>query len=325
MARRSVALFGCWLLSACGGRSSLDRWSPGSGGSIATPGGSGGESGFWTVLTDQDRPTAYAEGTALWSPNPGDVWLAHQATEPPSSRLAHFDGESWSDQGLSAGESHSIWASARDDVYVILEDSSSSVMRWNGQVWSPLADTIPLGAISGSSSRNIWAISRQAPPTISLWNGQTWARVTNLLGIRLRDVDAQPGGDAWAVGEAGFVAHYDGAWSTRYVGTADLLAVWSASPDAIWIADSEGSVHFHGPSGSGWLSTRLSTGVWYDVWGRSADDVWLVGAMGQARHWDGSEWSIVTLPTQNTLRAVSGNAEEIWIAGDGVLLRGRAR
>lgn len=50
------------------------------------------------------------------------------------------------------------------------------------------------------------------------------------------------------------------------------------------------------------------------VWGSGANDVWLVGAAGIVDHWDGNEWTSMSVKTNWSLQAVWGTGpNDVWI------------
>jgi ligand-binding sensor domain-containing protein len=72
---------------------------------------------------------------------------------------------------------------------------------------------------------------------------------------------------------------------------------------------------------------RLPTDDFYGVAGARADDVWFVGATGKILHWDGTEMTSATAPSNKALRWISMlSATQGFIAGDeGALIELRSR
>jgi len=104
---------------------------------------------------------------------------------------------------------------------------------------------------------------------------------------RLNALWGSGGNDIWAVGDQGVTRHWDGdAWTVV------------ASPV---VSDLRG------------------------VWGSRSDDVWAVGDDGTVIHWDGASWTVKEIPAsadrRPRLRAINGTGDDVWIAGEGVLLR----
>ena len=109
---------------------------------------------------------------------------------------------------------------------------------------------------------------------------------------------------------------------TNAIGNAndDLLAIWGASPDAMWGVGGGGSILVS--SGGIWqLATSPTTADLTGVWGASATDIFAVGSAGTIVHYDGTAWSVVSSPTTKALHAINGHVAagqvQIWAVGDG--------
>src|SRR5262245_16712274 len=62
-------------------------------------------------------------------------------------------------------------------------------------------------------------------------------------GNRVNGMSGSSSADAWLVGDAGTVVHWDGQkWQPVYgdLEDLDLYAVWAGSPDDVWIAGDNG-------------------------------------------------------------------------------------
>jgi hypothetical protein len=137
-----------------------------------------------------------------------------------------------------------------------------------------------------------------------------------------------------AVGYYGVVIQReDGVWGHRESGVdAPLWGVWGAQEDDLWAVGGggpEGSPILLHDDGEGWSTVDVSAQVGssnalYKVWGRSADDVYAVGGGGLILHYDGEVWSAEDTPTGSTLIGISGDDDEVVVAGgrsSGVVLR----
>jgi photosystem II stability/assembly factor-like uncharacterized protein len=170
--------------------------------------------------------------------------------------------------------------------------------------WSPVSPPCPMGdfepecvklrAVWVESSERQWFAGDEGKIFRTDPNGNGGApnrlRLVEMNSRSLRRLSGLwgfDGNDVWAVGDQGVLRHWNGeAWSIV------------ASPV---LAD------LHG------------------VWGARPDDVWAVGEDGTVVHWDGVSWSVKDIPfsadQRPRLRAVAGAGEDVWIAGEGVLLR----
>jgi hypothetical protein len=157
-----------------------------------------------------------------------------------------------------------------------------------------------------------------------------WCWVNPLpQGNSLRGVWAAGPTDAWAVGAAGTIVHWDGVrWSLSASGTTEyLVAVWGSSARDVWAVGLGGTiVHW---DGARWSS--VASGTTYDLVdlsGSGPDDVWALGSIDRSPvttgtnqpptvHWDGKSWSPVDFAATSIW---ANGADDVWaLAGDVVL------
>ncbi|MBN9160762.1 MAG: hypothetical protein BGO98_26985 [Myxococcales bacterium 68-20] len=107
-----------------------------------------------------------------------------------------------------------------------------------------------------------------------------------------------------------------------------LNGIWGFGDDDVWAVGVQGVIR-HWGGGDAW--TIVPSPVTADlnaVWGARPDDVWAVGDDGVVLHWDGKEWTLTPTPygieNRPPLYAVSGSGADVWIAGQGTLLRSKA-
>jgi hypothetical protein len=137
-------------------------------------------------------------------------------------------------------------------------------------------------------------------------------------GARLSGVWIAPGGDVWAVGDAGLVGRRDtaGTWGWCRAGTGvDFTAIWGAADDDLYITGAAGTLlRWRGVS-----FDPIDVGTTADltgVWGATVGVVFVVGDGGVVRHGDGSGAWVAADVTADELGAVWGaNANDIWIGG----------
>jgi len=148
-------------------------------------------------------------------------------------------------------------------------------------------------SIHGSSPDVLWAVGLEGvtvrvsgaqgdAPTVEVFNSQTWNALSGVW--------AASATDAWAVGSAGTIRHYEGDAST-----------WSVVAD---------------------VPTTANLNA---VWGSSPTDVWAVGDGAVVLHFDGARWSRVKIaglgPRRPSLHTVwMPGPGHVWIGGHGIVL-----
>lgn len=141
---------------------------------------------------------------------------------------------------------------------------------------------------------------------------------------------------AWAVGNDGYIARWDGLVWTQIASPTDktLNAVTFLAPDDGWIAG-EGGLILHW-DGNRWSVVEFETPfpdggsslIWSAIAFSSPDDGWVVGCMGseggntlQAMYWNGEEWQDLPLPivwTSYCLEAITViSPQDVWAIGGG--------
>jgi len=272
--------------------------------------------------------TNFLHGVAALATN--DVWAVGSSANDHGSLtlVEHWTGTRWNVvaspnvAGSISDELLGIVAIAANDIWAVgdatidnptLHTQQALIEHWNGAVWSIVespfsaSEVTALRGISAVSAMDIWAIGAGATgPLIEHWNGTTWSEVPGPSGSHdtLSGVTAVTANDVWAVGTG--IGSY--GWQT-------LIEHWNGTQ---W------KVVERGPR------PGLFTDDLLGVAASSANDVWAVGtARGLTpsssyqpiiEHWNGSAWSIVTIPlpgyaaSLNSIAVVS--ASNIWAVGN---------
>jgi hypothetical protein len=207
-------------------------------------------------------------------------------------------------------------------------------------------------ALSADSPSDIWSVG----DLVSLnFNGSTWKAfpMVNFGNTSMHGVSAISSTNVWAVGEdfegssTSVIQNFDGAkWSVvssphftkgdalngvQAISSTDIFAVGSSSTDS---PDTVSPLieHFDGNQWSAVTTPPVSTGASLNqIAIISSTDMWAVGQMGVldgqqptqpfAMHFDGTQWSIVTVPAPansffNTLASVTAIASnDVWAVG----------
>src|SRR5262249_1425576 len=107
-----------------------------------------------------------------------------------------------------------------------------------------------------------------------------WTPMTVPNGLALHAMWAAGVGDAYAVGDAGALLHYDGdSWRTVAAPTAvPLIAIWGSGPTDIFALANTNDM-FHSTDGTTWSPSALpaATPNLAALWGADATHVFAVG------------------------------------------------
>ena len=119
---------------------------------------------------------------------------------------------------------------------------------------------------------------------------------------------------------------------TAVVTPSTLIALWEAGPDDVFaVSDAGGFFRWRGGT---WRRQAADTNKsFHGIWGSGPDDVYAVGgdgATGFVHHWNGGEWSALTIGAPGPLglpgpigsaAAVGGSgAADVYVVGDGTVL-----
>jgi hypothetical protein len=288
--------------------------------------------------------------TGLWGSADDDIWMVvSDLGGPDSARLMHFDGTKWSTvlwdpSEVQVGSIAAIWGTGRNDVFAA---GSGGVIHFNGSSWVQQVASVNWSALGGTSASDVWAVgadplAQEAGLETGLvghYDGTRWTNqiIPNLPimsippFLQFTGVWAASANDAWIVGPAGTIVHWNGSsWGVRSVlidgmpVTQDLLAVWGSGADDVWIAGQAATLlHF---DGSAWSRPEVSAdidlaglgaaGGFHAVWGSGPRDVWFAGDGGVLIHWDGSRWSAAPSGTTQSLNALWKSPRgDVWAAG----------
>jgi hypothetical protein len=211
------------------------------------------------------------------------------------------------------------------------------IEEWNGSTWSVVAGApasaseSSLSGISGSGPSDIWAVGENSGTSfIEHWNGQSWSHVASPASEppngQLNAVSADSPTDAWAGGSASkvdvnnggvtpLIEHWNGTqWSvspgaintTSSASSGRILSIAAISPTDVWaLADvgqgKENAAEIEHFNGTQWSIVSLPvSAVLHGLSAVSANDVWAVGNQGLTLNWNGTQWSQVANPAGGT-------------------------
>lgn len=225
------------------------------------------------------------------------------------------------------GALYGVFGSSSSDVWAVGE--AGAILHWTGSAWSAVAAPAQalLHGVWGAAPNDVWAVGDGG--TTLHYTGSAFRAVASGTLSGLRAISGTAANNVWAVGEAGLILRYNGSvWSSTYVGTEHLNAVWAASSTEAWaVGDNGTALHFVGGAWTA-VPTNLNRAL-LGVWGSGPSDVWIVGETPQTDpsgiilRWNGAALSPMTGAPQRTLYAVAGTGKsDVWITGEqGTVLR----
>jgi hypothetical protein len=254
--------------------------------------------------------------TSLYAASPTDVWAVGQ---PAGDQFEHWNGTSWTGQGLPAGLATAPGNSA--GVSFITGTSASNITAVG------TADINTGGTIVAES-------------VAFHFNGTAWSEMTIPANVELGPVLAFSATNLWSVNNNGDAEHFNGTtWTTTSLPVPmtepdlDMTSISGSSPSDIWAAGTEFNEGLHRDNspvlehfnGTSWSDVSVPvaspTGGLTDVVDISPTDAYAVTTVGAILHWDGTAWTLLNATTQ-TGAAVTGSAvaalspTDVWIAGN---------
>jgi hypothetical protein len=275
--------------------------------------GDDGGAGAWTVFSPAPGITNTLDTVVGFAAN--DVWVG--GVGPVAY---HFDGTSWVASTGPVKDVYMLWGQSPTDVWEV--GLLCDVNRWNGTAWMP---SVPTGcmnqayyAVGGVAVTDLWLAG--VGGGLSHLVGTTWSSLPQGGNIDLWSVWVASVNDIYFVGTKGTIRHWTGTMADESIApNQTLTSVWGSSSNDVW-AVGAGALVYHKVNGGAWNQVTVPTNQYlYAVWGTAANDIWAVGDNATVLHYDGSQWSSVTVPgvaATTSLRGIAG------IPGAGVRIVG---
>jgi hypothetical protein len=277
-------------------------------------------------------PTLFSASAAAAPPPPTPVPI-----------VLHYDGTAWStaleDINGARVSLSSIWGASSSAVFAVGGSCGNPlVLRYDGTGWGPAPPSCSgnffsnFTSVWGNSASDVFAADRNGIPpklggSIDHYDGQSWTFMSfsfspcplGILCPAWLGVWSSTSADAFAVGGAGLIAHYDGtSWNQQTSGTTQTLnAVWGVGATGAVFAVGDGGTILYYDRSAWRAQTSGTTQPLYAVWGTSANDVFAVGAAGTVLHYDGTTWTAQNSGTTQSLYGIWGNSgSSVSVVGD---------
>jgi len=278
------------------------------------------EAGAWIPIT----VTNGFGHRGIWGSGAGDVWFS-------GAGVSHSSGSVWGSWSVT-GQITSLWFDGANPWAAANTFPTGALQVFDGNTWSDagLSGSGRIYSVSGTGDHDVWVVRAIPPPIpatppytaaeIDHYNGNTWT------ASKTFDQSAQPpaaiwasaAGDVWAVGaNTGFLHYTSGAWSQ--VGpSAELGALWGYSPTDVWAGGNKAEI-FHYDGQSWTVSRPADTGSTSNVtaiWGSGPNDVYAVGSA--IFHYDGTSWTS-SHPVSQWYAGVAGTGpNDVFVVGGAI-------
>jgi len=287
----------------------------------------------WNKATSAFEAVPAAPGAA--TDYPRRMWFSgeNDGYAATGSQLVHWDGATWTrvilpptTPATSFGAIAAIGGSGPNDVWTYSYDG---LFHFDGATWTKtlkaeemtslektIFSPLPHGVANfqANAPNDIWFGGTGGRPFH--YDGTKWSRSTGIKVANLEHVLVLSPTDIW-IGSGGTASHFDGtSWesfssSNFEARPGSISSAVSVAPNAAWVVESHGPVKRW--DGSKWTVVPNITGSF--VWASSTDDVWVASKESTtAKHFNGTTWEDVTLPTKPVV--LWGSAKDnVWVAG----------
>jgi hypothetical protein len=258
--------------------------------------------------------------TGIYAASPTDVWAV--GVPGGTDAFEHWNGTSWTGQGLPAG------------------------------IATAAGNSASVSSITGTSASNITAVGTGDINTGGTivqesvafhFNGTAWSEMTIPANVELGPVLAFSATNLWSVNDNGDAEQFNGTtWTTTSLPVPttepnlDMTSISGSSPSDIWAAGTEFNEGLHRDNspvlehfnGTSWSNVSVPvaspTGGLTDVVDISPTDAYAVTTVGAILHWNGTTWTLLNATTQ-TGAAVTGSEvaalspADVWVGSSTTL------
>jgi hypothetical protein len=234
----------------------------------------------------------------------------------PASRIAEWNGSSWS--ALGSGVNYAVLALAASGPNLYAGGiftsaggvSANYVAQWNGSAWSALGsgmdnDVYALAVSGGTlyAGGNFTSAGSVAATNIAQWNGSTWSAVGSLISDPIIDGSYVP---ALNVSGTNLYAAVNAYFT--YGGHGSYFAQWNGSTWSVlgWVSDSSGvdrNIYVYALAASG---TNLYVGGDFTLGGVPVNNI---------GRWDGTYVSPLTSGLNNGVSALAVSGTTLYVGG----------
>ncbi len=283
-----------------------------------------GSAGFAAAVGDNGKVALF--WGASWSlQESGTIEHLHGVAGFSSSNLVavgdfgtmlRFNGTSWNKVNTHVVADLMSVVAVPDQNLYYTTGSFGTVLRVGESSLAPVATPYGTRFITSSLSPNgeLWTAGQRG--IVQRYKASSWEVVN--LAPDLIDVWSTSSSNAWAVGEFGFIYHFDGSsWTRKETPTRERLnAVWGLSPSFAF-AGGDGGLMLRW-NGTSWVELGFpSDNDVLAIWGQEANAVYAVTFGGEIARWDGLNWALVHSQGSSLYGIYGSASNNIFAIGDG--------
>jgi len=246
--------------------------------------------------------------------------------------IENFNGSTWNTSNLGPGfKLNDIWGSSDSDIFTV--GTAGTILHYNGSLWNTMdgGTTDRLNGIWGSNSSNVFAVG--TPGCILRYNGSEWNAMDSSTTDVLSDIWGNSSSDIFAVGSdpfdyTGTILHYNGgSWSVMntipFTSRYALYSVWGSNSSDVYAVGTywnesagtlDGMILHYNGSEWSWM-TIMKSPVLNTVWGTSSSNVFVGGEDGTILHYSGTSWVPSNTGILNDMQAFTGDTYDIYAVG----------
>lgn len=297
----------------------------------------------WKVVPSPNVGTFQNQLGSVAALSTSDAWAVgtssngniQQSNVTTSALIEHWNGTQWSvvqspkpgsgDYGLesvAAISSNDVWAvgySWDKDVQQTL------IEHWDGKQWSIVQSPKPrfgqndLSSIAAASANDIWAVgytldhkTNAAKTLIEHWDGRHWSIIPSPNGALIQNILYKVAivstNDIWAVGYSSNSDYYNS-------GNLVLLEHWNGQQWSVVSSPNIAGANEQILSG---LSAISANDIWAVGFSTNGNDPGSIKTL--IKHWNGSQWSIVSSSNPGTggnqlNDVIARSANDVWAVG----------
>ncbi|HEX5058921.1 MAG TPA: hypothetical protein VFV99_06155, partial [Kofleriaceae bacterium] len=109
--------------------------------------------------------------------------------------------------------------------------------------------------------------------------------------------------DVYVTGTRGTILHWTGSQMVdeSIPPSVTVTSIWGVNGNDLWAVAQTGLIYRKMNNGIWIQQTSPTTQFLWQIWGTAADDIWAVGDGATVIHYDGTQWSTVSVPIASTV------------------------